>query len=115
MWFICYLFSVRYLRNEMENVENLPQPSPLIELKYILNVNEPLFVPNLDASSPNSIVALIESIIVDIYSMSDMITRVAIPDTNTESTDVLNDDDDTRDGSMQYRIDNKVPTYESNN
>lgn len=57
-------------------------------------------MPNFDASSSRGFVALIEELIVDIYSMSDMIPRVAQP----PETERIDEDNDT-----PY-----VATYESN-
>lgn len=71
---------------------------PLIELRYILNINQTLFIPNLDSTSEGSLVALMESIVVDFYSMSDMITRVAVP-VQPQQTDA--------------EAEKKTPTYES--
>lgn len=61
----------------MEN--RLEHNAPLIEVKYELQVPLAVFIPNLDTSSGTGLMGLIDEIIVDIYSMSDMIPRIAQP------------------------------------
>lgn len=93
--------SLRYIRNEMENVAEIENPLPLFEIKFVLQNATTGFIPNLNVSSQNGFVTLITSLVVDIYGMADMITRIA-PDTisietNDESVDNMG----------------KVPTYET--
>lgn len=91
-------YSVRYLRNEIENTHGSPHPLPLFELGYTLTKGGPAFIPDLDPSSESSLVALLESIIVDIYSISDMIVRVSSPE---------------QDEDPPPETEEKTPTYES--
>lgn len=53
--------------------------APIFEVKFELQRPHVMFMPNLDPSSSVGFMALIEELIMDIYSMSDMITRVAQP------------------------------------
>lgn len=59
----------------MEN--RLEHNAPLFEVKYELQVPLAVFIPHLDTSSGTGFMGLIDEIIVDIYSMSDMVPRIA--------------------------------------
>lgn len=72
-----HLYSIKYIKFEMINYyEN---NAPLFEVKYELQIPNAIFMPSFDSSSNRSFIALIEEFIVDIYSMCDMIPRVAQP------------------------------------
>lgn len=62
----------------MEN--RLDHNTPLFEVKYELQRPDAFFLPNLDTSDSNSgFLAFIDEVIIDIYSMADMVARVAQP------------------------------------
>lgn len=62
---------------EIENI--LEHNAALFEVQYEMQRPNVFFVPNLNASSPNGFMSFLEELIIDIYSMSDMIQRVAQP------------------------------------
>lgn len=61
----------------MEN--RLEHNAPLMQVNYELQIPTVVFIPNLDTSSGNGLMNLIDEIIIDIYSMCDMIPRIAQP------------------------------------
>lgn len=74
---ISFGVSVHYIKLEMEN--GLEHNAPLFEILYEMQRPNVFFVPNLDSSSSTGFMAFIEELIIDIYSMSDMIPRIAQP------------------------------------
>ncbi|XP_061501815.1 dynein beta chain, ciliary isoform X1 [Anopheles gambiae] len=76
--------SVKYIKFEMEN--RLGHNTPIFEIKYELHPPDTRFCPSLDPYDPDGFFALVESMITDIYCMSDMIPRVAQP-AESERTD----------------------------
>uniref|UniRef100_A0A182SW49 Dynein heavy chain tail domain-containing protein n=1 Tax=Anopheles maculatus TaxID=74869 RepID=A0A182SW49_9DIPT len=72
--------SVKYIKFEMEN--RLSHNTPIFEIKYELHPPDTRFCPSLDPYDPDGFFALVESMITDIYCMSDMIPRVAQPPEN---------------------------------
>lgn len=76
--------SVKYIKFEMEN--RLAHDAPIFEIKYELHPPDTRFCPSLDPYNPEGFFALVESMITDIYCMSDMIPRVAQPP-ESERTD----------------------------
>lgn len=71
--------SIRYIKFEMEN--RLEHNSPVFEVNYELQRPNAFFRPNLDTSDPtkSGFLAFIDEVIIDIYSMADMVARVAQP------------------------------------
>lgn len=96
--------SIKYIKDEMEN--RFEHDAPIFEVKYELQNQLAVFIPNLDTLSPNGFMALVDELIVDIYSMCDMIPRVAQPP--IEERKVL--EGDAEPGST---ADTYVATYES--
>lgn len=66
---------MKYLKLEMEN--RLQHNAPLFEVKYELQTPFDVFIPSLDISTDLGFIKLIDEILVSIYSMSDMIRRIA--------------------------------------
>lgn len=63
----------------MEN--RLEHNAPLFEVDYKLKRPNAFFLPNLDTSDPtkSGFLAFMDEVIIGIYSMADMVTRVAQP------------------------------------
>lgn len=76
--------SMKYIVFEMEN--RLEHNTPLFEVKLELHEPSIVFVPSLDANHKSGFIQLIDEIIMDIYMMSDLISRVAQPP-QSERTD----------------------------
>lgn len=67
----------------MEN--RLEHNAPVFEVKYELQVPCDVFIPGLDTSSNIGFMALMDEILVSIYSMCDMIKRIAHRDAFDEN------------------------------
>ena len=87
-----FFFSIRYIKMEMENIFN--RDAAIFEVKLELQKPHLIYIPSLEPESKNGFFALLEELIMDIYSMCDIIPRVAQPeiasDTVEASSDALN-------------------------
>lgn len=104
--------SIKYIKSEIEN--RFEHDAPIFEVKYELQPPNAIFIPNLDTSSGTGFMALIDEIIVDIYSMCDMIPRIAQPPEHERRETVLAATDaDAAMGGAPPVANVYVATYES--
>ena len=74
----CIKFSLDYLSENMENVQN---QIPLFAAKLELQIPKMVFQPSLDANCPDSVASLqkiVSNLIDDIFQMASLIKRVAL-------------------------------------
>lgn len=89
------LTSLKYVKFEMEN--RLNHDAPLFEVKYELQKRKAVFIPHMDTSTTGGFMSLMDELIMDIYSMSDMITRISSDDPEDTYETVLRDRKDIED------------------
>lgn len=93
---------MRYIKNEIEN--HFDHDSALFEVKFELQKPYTIYFPSMDPSSKKGFIALFEELIMDIYSMCDMIPRVAQPPVIERNLD-----------SSEESSEPHIATYESTN
>lgn len=112
--------SIGYIKREIDNVAEVNITYPIIETKFDLQNPLMVFIPNLEADSKHGLIACVESIIIDIFGMTDMITRIVQPISSGNSENAENAEyseneknSENSENSENLKSDDKLLTYGS--